>query len=100
MQLDRTHAVTRILAGRIEADSQPGRRDGDDATLALVIEGGGMRGVVSGGMVTALDFLRDFRARSISWSGTSAGALAGAFFLSAKAAADGDEHLPRRPDRA
>jgi predicted patatin/cPLA2 family phospholipase len=73
------HPVLELIARRMRRASVPGRRD-DSAKLALVIEGGGMRGVVSGGMVTALDDLGlqnsfDFVI------GTSAGALAGAFFL-------------------
>ena len=65
--------------------SRPGARGKSDSenVLALVIEGGGMRGVVSAGMVTALDQLglRDSFDLVI---GTSAGAMNGAWFLSGK----------------
>ena len=43
-----------MLRERLEAGSQPGaRRDGH--RVALVLEGGGMRGVVSAGMTAALE---------------------------------------------
>ncbi|HEY7456458.1 MAG TPA: patatin-like phospholipase family protein [Solirubrobacterales bacterium] len=60
---------------------RPGYSNDDDgAKLALVIEGGGMRGVVAGGMVTALD---EYRLQGVfdMVIGSSAGALAGAYFL-------------------
>jgi predicted patatin/cPLA2 family phospholipase len=59
--------------------SSPASRT-DEAKLALVVEGGGMRGVVSGGMVTALDEL-GLQSAFDFVVGTSAGALAGAFFI-------------------
>ena len=68
-----------LIKARSVAGSRPGHRE-EDAKLALVIEGGGMRGVVSGGMVTALDELGLQNAFDFV-VGTSAGALAGAFFL-------------------
>ncbi len=49
----RTHPVIALLLERIAAGSRPGARS-DPHTLALAIEGGGMRGVVSAGMATAL----------------------------------------------
>lgn len=73
------HPVLEVIARRVRRGSLPGCRD-DGAKLALVIEGGGMRGVVSGGMVTALDEL-GLRNSFDFVIGTSAGALAGAFFL-------------------
>jgi predicted patatin/cPLA2 family phospholipase len=64
---------------RRQQGSLPGARS-DDATVALVLEGGGMRGIVSAGMVTALDMLG--LTNSVDYIvGTSAGALAGAFLL-------------------
>ena len=48
------HPVAEVLLERLEAGSQPGaRRDGH--RVALVLEGGGMRGVVSAGMTAALE---------------------------------------------
>lgn len=73
------HPVLDLIARRAADKSRPTNR-ADGARLALVVEGGGMRGVVSGGMVTALGELglRDVFDFVI---GTSAGALAGAFFV-------------------
>jgi predicted patatin/cPLA2 family phospholipase len=68
-----------LLASRRDSGSLPGARV-DGATIALVIEGGGMRGIVSAGMVTALEQLRLTAAFDFI-IGTSAGALAGAFLL-------------------
>lgn len=64
--------------------ARSGARD-DGCHLSLVIEGGGMRGVVSGGMVTALqesELLPMFD----SLHGSSAGACAAAYLLADQAA--------------
>jgi predicted patatin/cPLA2 family phospholipase len=53
---DTPHPVLSVLAERARNGSTPGRRD-DAQRLALVIEGGGMRGVVSVGMTAALERL-------------------------------------------
>jgi predicted patatin/cPLA2 family phospholipase len=79
-----TNPVAEVLLNRQESNSRPGQRT-DGATVALVIEGGGMRGVVSGGMVTALQHLNLGEAFD-AIVGTSAGALAGAYFLAGQAA--------------
>ena len=42
-----------MLAGRMRSGSKPGARD-DGLRVALAIEGGGMRGTISGGMALAL----------------------------------------------
>lgn len=68
-----------LLKLRRSEGSKPGARS-DGATVALVVEGGGMRGVVSAGMVTALEQLGLTMAFDLV-VGTSAGALAGAFLL-------------------
>ena len=52
-----THPVTQVLQRRARAGSRPGARD-DGHRVALVLEGGGMRGVVSAGMTAALERLR------------------------------------------
>jgi predicted patatin/cPLA2 family phospholipase len=73
--------VLDLLQRRLASGSRPHARDpGDDARLALVIEGGGMRGVVAAGMVTALQEL-GIRDQLDLVVGTSAGAMAGAFYL-------------------
>ena len=57
----------------------------DRARLGLVIEGGGMRGVVGGGMVATLEVL-GLRTVFDHVVGASAGACAGAYFLAGQAA--------------
>ena len=50
------HPVLELIRERHASRSQPGSRT-DGATLALVVEGGGMRAAVSGGMVVAIEQL-------------------------------------------
>ena len=57
---------------------------GDGARIALAIEGGAMRGVVSAGMVAALERLGLTRAFDAVY-GSSAGAINGAYFLTGQA---------------
>lgn len=74
------HEVLRLLRGRVETPTAPGER-GDGARLGLVVEGGGMRGAVSGG---ALQALCDLGLGSVfdAVYGSSAGAINSAYFLS------------------
>lgn len=72
------HAVAQLLAHRRATTSRAGARD-DGARLALVIEGGGMRGAISGGMALALEDL-GFTDCFDDVYGTSAGALNAAWF--------------------
>lgn len=58
---------------------------GDGARVALAIEGGGMRGVVSAGMVAGLEALGLTGAFDAVY-GSSAGAINGAYFLAGQAA--------------
>jgi hypothetical protein len=53
---DLPHPVSDVLRERVEGGSAPGERR-DPHRVALVIEGGGMRGVVSAGMIAALERL-------------------------------------------
>jgi predicted acylesterase/phospholipase RssA len=72
--------VLRALAARRRAGSQPGaRRDG--FRIALAIEGGGMRGVISAGMALELAEL-DLVSAFDAVYGASAGAITGAWLLS------------------
>ena len=57
---------------------------GDGARIALAIEGGAMRGVVSAGMVAALEQLGLTDAFDAVY-GSSAGAINGAYFLAGQA---------------
>lgn len=71
--------VRDLLLARVDEDSRPGART-DNAHLVLAVEGGGMRGAVSSGMLLALEQL-GFRDAFDEVVGTSAGAIAGAFFV-------------------
>ena len=74
------HEVLRVLTARARAGSRPGERE-DGLRVALAIEGGGMRGTVSGGMALALDELGLVPAFDAVY-GASAGAISGAWLLS------------------
>jgi predicted patatin/cPLA2 family phospholipase len=79
------HPVAEVLLGRARAGSRPGERD-DPFRLGLVVEGGAMRGVVSGGMAAGLEALALRDAFDVVY-GSSAGACAGAYFLAGQAQA-------------
>jgi predicted patatin/cPLA2 family phospholipase len=79
------HPVVQVLLDRARSGSKPGART-DPHRVALVIEGGAMRGVVSGGMVTGLEAL-GLRDTFDAVYGSSAGACAGAYFLAGQAQA-------------
>jgi predicted patatin/cPLA2 family phospholipase len=72
--------VIRALTQRQESGSRPGAR-ADGLRIALVIEGGGMRGVISAGMALAVDELGLVPAFDAVY-GASAGAITGAWLLS------------------
>jgi predicted patatin/cPLA2 family phospholipase len=74
------HPVARLLRERVDAGSRPGERE-DPHCVALVLEGGGMRGAVSAGMVAALERLGVSQAFDLV-VGSSAGAINGAALLS------------------
>src|SRR5579875_1169441 len=79
----REHPVIALLRTRRERGSRPGRRD-DGRRLALVIEGGGMRGVVSAGMCAAIEQLGLTDAFD-EVHGASAGAFNAAFLIAGQA---------------
>lgn len=79
------HPVVDVLLGRARSGSKPGART-DPHRVALVVEGGAMRGVVSGGMVAGLEALGLRDAFDVVY-GSSAGACAGAYFLAGQARA-------------
>ena len=74
------HPALQLLKQRAFSGSQPGHRT-DSFKLGLVVEGGGMRGCVSGG---ALQALADLGLRDVfdAVYGASAGALNATYFLS------------------
>jgi len=73
------HPVVEILEQRREAGSVPGRRD-DNARVALAVEGGGMRGIVSAAMLIALADLGFANAFDEVY-GSSAGAINAAYLF-------------------
>ena len=83
-QDSKKHPVIELILDRARSGSQPLRRD-DGFKLGLAIEGGSMRGVVSAGMVTALEYLQLLNVFD-SVYGSSAGAFNGAFFVARQAA--------------
>ena len=80
----RGHPVIDIIRRRRAEGSRPGERH-DCRRVALVIEGGGMRGVISAGMTAALEQL-GLRDAFDEVHGASAGAFNAAFLLAGQAA--------------
>ena len=80
----RAHPVVRTILRRQGEGSRPGARS-DGRRLALVIEGGGLRGVVSAGMTAAIEQL-GLRDAFDEVHGSSAGAFNAAFLLAGQAA--------------
>lgn len=74
------HPVPKALYKRKYENSVPGQRK-DGRKIALAIEGGGMRGCVAGGMVTAIWHLGLQDTIDVVY-GSSAGSLVGAYFIS------------------
>jgi predicted patatin/cPLA2 family phospholipase len=79
----RGHPVVQAILRRREEGSRPGART-DGRRIALVIEGGGMRGAVSAGMAAAIEQL-DLRDAFDEVHGASAGAFNGAFLIAGQA---------------
>lgn len=71
--------VNELFHSRLERQSRPGKRD-DDYRLGLVIQGGGLRASILGGMVSALHN-NDATEVFDGVYGSSAGAFAGAYLL-------------------
>jgi predicted patatin/cPLA2 family phospholipase len=76
-------SVVELLRARLARRSRAPH--GDGASIALAVEGGAMRGVVSAGMVSALEALGLTHAFDAVY-GSSAGALNAAYFLAGQAA--------------
>ena len=76
-----THPVAKLLHERKANNSKctDGPRP-DGARVALAVEGGGMRGCVSAGMVCALEYLGLRDTVDVVY-GSSAGAIVGAYFI-------------------
>jgi predicted patatin/cPLA2 family phospholipase len=80
---ERRHPVAELIRARAAAGSRPGARD-DAHRVALVLEGGGMRGVVSAAMTSALERLGLSRCFDLV-VGASAGAINGAALIAGAA---------------
>ncbi|MEV4561038.1 patatin-like phospholipase family protein, partial [Kitasatospora sp. NPDC049285] len=76
---DPSHPVLEILRARRDSGSMPGSRT-DGARVALAVEGGGMRGVVSAAMLCQLEDYGFKNAFDVVY-GCSAGGINGAYFL-------------------
>ena len=77
-----SHEVLNLLHQRYHSQSTPMSRSANDTSiLALSIEGGGMRGAVSGGMAAAIACLGLSNAFD-SIYGSSAGSIIGSYFVS------------------
>lgn len=88
IELLSNHPVLSLVQERVRTNSTPGNRlASDTAHLALVIEGGGMRGAVSAGMAAALSTL-DLLDSFDSVHGSSAGAIIGAYVVSRQLCTD------------
>jgi len=74
------HPVLELILRRAREGSRPGQRK-DKAKLGLVVEGGGMRGVISGAMLMALHTM-GFKDTFDAVYGASAGAINATYFLS------------------
>ncbi|GMH34266.1 hypothetical protein BSKO_02100 [Bryopsis sp. KO-2023] len=74
------HPTMRVLEERWRGNSKPGQRR-DDFKVGLVVEGGGMRGAVTGGMLMQL---HDLGMKDVfdAVYGSSAGAINATYFLS------------------
>jgi predicted patatin/cPLA2 family phospholipase len=72
------HPVLQVLHARRARNDRPGDRH-DPYKVGLAIQGGGMRGVISGAMLTGLDDL-GLRDTFDAIYGSSSGALNGAYF--------------------
>ena len=77
-----TSSIIDILAARVARGSRAPHDDG--ASVALAVEGGAMRGVISAGMVSALETLGLTHAFDAVY-GSSAGAINAAYFLAGQA---------------
>ena len=82
------HAVRNLMKERYETQSKPGNRQpNDNSTLALSIEGGGMRGCVSAGMVAAIASL-GLSDTIDKVYGSSAGSVVGSYLISRQVCMD------------
>jgi len=80
------HAVLQIMKERFDSRSKPGHRS-DNETVALAIEGGGMRGCVAAGMAAAIGSL-GLSDTIDKIYGSSAGSVIGSYLVSRQMCVD------------
>ena len=80
------HEVVDLMVRRFNEKTTPQNRT-DDATLAISIEGGGMRGAVSAGMAAAIYCLGFIDSIDVIY-GSSAGSLIGAYMVTRQLSVD------------
>ena len=85
------HPLIELMLTRVAERSRRGART-DQAVVALAIEGGGLRGVVSGGMCLLLEKVGLIDAVDVIY-GTSSGALNGSFTAAGQAALGSTNYL-------
>src|SRR3990170_3981468 len=78
------HPVIRAIRGRMRAGGRRPAGESPSSKLGLVVEGGGMRGVISGGALLAMDALGLAEAFDEVYA-ESAGAINGSYFLAGQA---------------
>jgi predicted patatin/cPLA2 family phospholipase len=81
-----SHGVIELMVRRYKEGTTPQNRT-DDSTLAVAIEGGGMRGAVSAGMAAAIYSLGFMDSIDVIY-GSSAGSLIGAYMISRQLCVD------------
>jgi predicted acylesterase/phospholipase RssA len=74
-----SHGVIELMVRRFKERTTPQNRT-DDSTLAIAIEGGGMRGAVAAGMAAAIYSLGFIDSIDVIY-GSSAGSLIGAYMV-------------------
>lgn len=79
------HPVIQAIGDRLNGSGRRGRGLSADTKLGLVVEGGGMRGVLSGGALVAMEELGLTEAFDEVY-GESAGAINGSYFVAGQAA--------------
>lgn len=89
--MPRLHPVARVLWDRRRRGSRPGARE-DGCRVGLAVEGRGVRGVVSCGMLTAIEQLGLRDAFDVAY-GASAGSLNLTYFLTGEAGTGLDLYL-------
>jgi predicted patatin/cPLA2 family phospholipase len=92
-----SHPVIDLIRARVRNKSKPGQRQ-DPHRIALAIEGGGLRGVVTAGMLLGMEQLEVKDAFDVVY-GASAGSTNAAFYLATQGAFGITCYLDQLPNR-